>query len=261
VHLDPGLARRRHCLGYLLLLKPNKQNSLLQRRVIVPSSIDLPSAPKKTTSTKNCPKDASWEEATEARLNLLDHLVRERNNTSQEKGDLVDQEKWLEQRIRHNVKGILRDISPSVPLREQLYCQGRKWFQDNKVGQFLDNLHNLARKPEFQRTSENVFTRICISNTSVLSKHILLSRVKNTGITLVKEDQAEFEVKFSGQSRIQSASWRWMYKWTRNSWTSFKGLPISKVLMVGQRLHRSMTTRSLSTTWNQNPTKKRTEED
>ncbi len=67
------------------------------------------------------------------------------------------------------------------------------------MGQFLDNLNNFARKPEFQRTSENVFTRI-------LSKHILLSRVKNTGITLLREDQAEFEVKFSGQSRIQSAS-------------------------------------------------------
>ncbi len=74
------------------------------------------------------------------------------------------------------------------------------------MGQFLDNLNNLTRKPEFQRTPENVFTRICISNTSARSKHILLSRVKNTGITLLREDHAEFEVKFSGQSRMQSAS-------------------------------------------------------
>jgi len=30
--------------------------------------------------------------------------------------------------------------------------------------------------------------------------------VKDTGITLMREDQAEFDVKFSGKSRIQSAS-------------------------------------------------------
>ena len=176
------------------------------RRIIVPPSIDLPAAQKKRTSIKNCPTVASWEEATEARLNLLDYLVQQRNSISQEKRDPSDQEKWLEQRLRHQVKGILRDISPSAPLPEQLYYQGRRWFQDNKVGQFLDNLNNLARKPEFQRTSNTASIRICISNTSARSKQILLSRVKNTGITILREDQAEFDIKFSGKSRIQSAS-------------------------------------------------------
>ena len=63
-------------------------------RVIVPPSIDLPTAQKKPTSIKNCPTDASWEEATEARLNLLDYLVQQRNSISQEKGDPSDQEIW-----------------------------------------------------------------------------------------------------------------------------------------------------------------------
>ena len=111
-------------------------------------------------------------------------------------------------------KGILRDISPPAFLPEQLYRQGRNWFQDNKVGQFLDKLNNLARQPEFLRTSTSAFTRICISNTSARSKQILLARVKDTSITLLREDQAEFDVKFSaeydvkfsGKSRIQSAS-------------------------------------------------------
>jgi hypothetical protein len=76
-------------------------------------------------------------------------LVQHRNITVQEEGDPADQEKWVEQRLYHNVKGILRDITPPVPLSEQLYRQGRKWFQDNKVGQFLDKLNKLVRQPEF----------------------------------------------------------------------------------------------------------------
>jgi hypothetical protein len=74
------------------------------------------------------------------------------------------------------------------------------------VGQFLDNLNNLARKPEFQRTSNSVSTRIRISNIKVRSKQILLSLIKETGINLIREDQAEFEIKFNSHSRIQSAS-------------------------------------------------------
>jgi hypothetical protein len=74
------------------------------------------------------------------------------------------------------------------------------------VGQFLDNLSNLARKPEFQRTSNSVSTRIRISNTKVRSKQILLSQIRETGIKLLREDQAEFGIKFNSHSRIQSAS-------------------------------------------------------
>jgi hypothetical protein len=141
--------------------------------------------PRKPTSIKDCPTDASWEESMEARLNLLDWMVQQRNNTAHEEGDPTDQERRLEQCLCHNVKGILRDISPPVPLPEQLYRQDRSSFQDNKVGQFLDKLNNLARQPAFLRTSTRAFTRICFSNTSVRSKQILLARVKDTGITLL----------------------------------------------------------------------------
>jgi hypothetical protein len=89
------------------------------RRVVIPPFTDLPAIPKKPSSIANCPKDTSWEEATEARLNLLDHLIQASKSPPQGKGDLTEQEKWLDQRIRHNVKGIVRDISPSVPLPEQ----------------------------------------------------------------------------------------------------------------------------------------------
>jgi hypothetical protein len=74
------------------------------------------------------------------------------------------------------------------------------------VGQLLDNLNNLARKPEFQRTLNSISTRIRISNTKVRSKQILLSQIKETGISLIREDQAEFGIKFNSHSRIQSAS-------------------------------------------------------
>jgi hypothetical protein len=90
------------------------------RRVVIPPPTDLPTIQKKNSSIANCPKDTSWEEATEARLNLLDHLVQVSKSPTQGKGDLAEQEKWLDQRIRHNVKGIVRDISPSVPLPDQL---------------------------------------------------------------------------------------------------------------------------------------------
>jgi hypothetical protein len=74
------------------------------------------------------------------------------------------------------------------------------------VGQFLDNLNNLERKPEVQRTSNSVSTRIHISNTTVRSKQILLSQVKDIGIRRLREDQTKFGIKSSGHSRIQSAS-------------------------------------------------------
>ena len=185
---------------------PQAREPREEGRRVVPPPTDLPTIQKKSSSIANCPKDTSWEEATEARLNLLDHLVQVSKSSSQGKGDLPEQDKWLDQRIRHNVKGIVRDVSPSVPLPEQLYCQGRKWFQDNKVGQFLDNLNNFARKPEFQRTSNSVSTRIRISNTKVRSKQILLSQIKDIDIRLLREDQAEFGIKFNNHSRIQSAS-------------------------------------------------------
>jgi hypothetical protein len=92
------------------------------------------------------------------------------------------------------------------PILEQVYRQGRSWFQDSKVGQFLDKLKNIARQPEFSRTSTRESIRLQISNASDRSRQILLARVKDTGITLMREDQAEFDVKFSGKSRIQSAS-------------------------------------------------------
>jgi hypothetical protein len=74
------------------------------------------------------------------------------------------------------------------------------------VGRFLDKLNNLVRKPEFLRTSTGAFTRICIRNTSAYSKQTLLTRVKDTGITILREYHAEFDVKFRGMSSMQSAS-------------------------------------------------------
>ena len=197
-HLQPSRDQQRVTTPIL-----NQQDE--SRRVIVPSSIGLPKAPRTPTSIKDYPTDTSWEESKEARLNLLDYLVQLRNITVQEEEDPIDQEKWIEQRLRHNVKGILRDISPPTPLPEQLYRQVRKWFQDSKVGQFQDRLNNLARQPEFLRTSSRASTRICINNTSARSKQILLARVKDTGITLQREDQTEFDVNFRGKSRKQSA--------------------------------------------------------
>ena len=67
------------------------------------------------------------------------------------------------------------------------------------MGQFLDNLNNLARKPEFQRTSNSVSTRIYIRNTAARSKQILLSQVKDIGIRLLGRTKPS-------HSKIQSAS-------------------------------------------------------
>ena len=52
--------------------------------------------------------------------------------------------------------------SPTVA-PEQLYQQGREWFQDQQVGQFLDKLRNTAIQPEFSRTSARESIRLYIS--------------------------------------------------------------------------------------------------
>jgi hypothetical protein len=94
----------------------------------------------------------------------VDWLVQYRNTMTPSPTVAPEQVKWMEQRLRRNVNGILQDLSSLARQTEQLYQQGREWFQDQQVGQFLDKLRNTARQPEFSRTSARESIRLYISN-------------------------------------------------------------------------------------------------
>ena len=64
-HLQPSRAQRR-------VTTPTLDQQDEGHRVIVPIPLCPSAEPRKPTSNKDCPTDASWEESTETRLNLLD---------------------------------------------------------------------------------------------------------------------------------------------------------------------------------------------
>ena len=100
------------------------------------------------------PTDRTTLESTETRLDLVDWCVA--NRARMTPSLVIDQDKidWLEKRLRWNVIGILRDPSAVTSLSEQLYLQGRQWYQDQRVGSFLDKVRvtlELRNWPELPR--------------------------------------------------------------------------------------------------------------
>ncbi len=100
------------------------------------------------------PTDRSTLESTETHLDLVDWCVT--NRVRMTPSLVIDQDKinWLEKHLRWNVIGILRDPSVTTSLAEQLYLQGRQWFQDQRVGSFLDKVRVTTRAPELVRVSK-----------------------------------------------------------------------------------------------------------
>jgi hypothetical protein len=113
---------------------------------------------------------------------------------------------WLEKRLRWNVIGILRDPSAATSLAERLYLQGRQWYQEQRVGSFLDKVRIRARAPELVRVTQKPLAKICVSNIYARSQLDIQSRLHSIGITIIQDLHAVFEIQYTTKLRIQSAS-------------------------------------------------------
>jgi hypothetical protein len=133
------------------------------RRIVVPSPV-AGRRQKPMVHLRDNPTDRTTSESTEARLDLVDWCVA--NRARMTPSLVIDQDRidWLEKRLRWNVIGILRDPSAATSLAERLYLQGRQWYQEQRVGSFLDKVRITARAPELVRVTKKPLAKICVSN-------------------------------------------------------------------------------------------------
>jgi hypothetical protein len=81
-----------------------------------------------------------------------------------------------------------------------------QWFQEQRVGSFLDKISITARTPEWVRVTEKPLAKICVSNIYARSQLDIQSRLDSIGITIIQELKAFFEIQYTTKLRIQSVS-------------------------------------------------------
>jgi hypothetical protein len=163
------------------------------RRAVAPSPV-VSRRQKPISLLRDNPTDRTTSESTEARLDLVDWCVS--NRARRTPSLVIDQDRidWLEKRLRWNVIGILCDPSAVTSLVEKLYLQGRQWYQEQRVGSFLDKVRIGARAPELVRVTKKPLAKICVRNIYTRSQLDIQSRLYSIGITIIQELNAVFEI-------------------------------------------------------------------
>ena len=175
------------------------------RRAVAPSPV-ASRRQKPMSRLRDNPTDRTTSESTDARLDLVDWCVANRARMTPSLTTDQDRIDWLEKRLRWNVIGILRDPSAATSLAERLYLQGRQWYQEQRVGSFLDKVRIRARAPELVRVTQKPLAKICVSNIYARSQLDIQSRLHSIGITIIQDLHAVFEIQYTTKLRIQSAS-------------------------------------------------------
>jgi hypothetical protein len=90
--------------------------------------------------------------------------------------------------------------------RDQLLQEGKEWFLDQQVGPFLDKVRNLDRGPGRVRlpVSQNVL--LYVSNLRARTKDDISLKLKGTGMQILREDLAKFEMKYSRKLRLETTT-------------------------------------------------------
>jgi hypothetical protein len=82
----------------------------------------------------------------------------------------------------------------------------QQWYQEQRVGSFLDKVRTRARAPELVRVTQKPLAKICVSNIYARSQLDIQSRLHSIGITIIQDLHAVFEIQYTTKLRIQSAS-------------------------------------------------------
>jgi hypothetical protein len=175
------------------------------RRTVDPSPVTSRHQ-KPMSLLRDNPTDHTTSESTESLLNLVDWCVT--NRARMIPSLVIDQDRidWLEKRLRWNVIGILRDPSSATSLEEKLYLQVRQWYQEQRVGSFLDKVRIRTRAPELVRVTKKPLAKICVSNIYDRSQLDIQSRLHSIGITIMQDLNAVFEIQYTTKLPIQSVS-------------------------------------------------------
>jgi hypothetical protein len=195
------------------LLDPNPVTGTSEGRRIVPPP--PPSGPVRKplpyTPLRQNPTDIRWQESTIQRTKLVDWITVRLGSRVPSQDEERDIQRPKGRRLHRDLRGFdepteRKNEDPTLTPSEQLLQEGKDWFLDRRVGPFLDRLRNLARGPERERLPESQSVRLYVSNLRARTKDDIITNLKGTGLQILREDLAKFEMKYSRKLRLETTA-------------------------------------------------------
>jgi hypothetical protein len=195
------------------LLDPNPVTGTSEDRRIVPPP--PPSGPVRKplpyTPLRQNPTDIRRQESTIQRTKLVDWITVRLGSRVPSQDEERDIQRAKGRRLHRDLLGFdepteRKNEDPTLTPSEQLLQEGKDWFLDRRVGPFLDRVRNLARGPERARLPEGQSVRLYVSNLRVRTKEDIITKLKGTGLHILREDLAKFEMKYSRKLRLETTA-------------------------------------------------------
>jgi hypothetical protein len=195
------------------LLDPNPVTGTSEDRRIVPPT--PPSGPVRKplpyTPLRQNPTDIRRQETTIQLTKLVDWFTDRLGSRAPSQGEERDIQRAKGRRLHRDLRGFdepaeHKDEDPTLTPSEQLLQEGKDWFLDRRVGPFLDKVRNLTRGPERERLPESQSVRLYVSNLRARTKDDIITKLKGTGLQILREDLANFEIKYSRKLRLETTA-------------------------------------------------------
>jgi hypothetical protein len=157
------------------------------------------------------PTDIRRQETTIQLTKLVDWITDRLGSRVPSQDEEQDIQRAKGRRLYRDLRGFdepakHKDEDPTPIPPKQLLQEGKDWFLDQRVGPFLDKVRNLARGPERDRLSENQSVRLYVSNLRARTKDDIIIKLKGTGLQILREDLAKFEMKYSRKLRLETTA-------------------------------------------------------
>jgi hypothetical protein len=195
------------------LLDPNPVTGTSEGRRIVPPP--PPSGPVRNplpyTPLRQNPTDIRRQESTIQRTKLVDWITVRLGSRVPSQDEERDIQRAKGRRLHRDLRGFdepteRKNEDPTLTPSEQLLQEGKDWFLDRRVGPFLDRVRNLARGPERERLPKSQSVRLYVSNLRARTKDDIITKLKGTGLQILREDLAKFEMKYSRKLRLETTA-------------------------------------------------------
>jgi hypothetical protein len=195
---------------------PNPTVAISTDRRIVPPP--LPERKRKTVSyvpLRENPTDIRRQETTIQLNKLADWIASRLKSRVLSQDEAQDIQRAKNRRLLRDLRGFEQtkdrnsnesDISSPQDSTEHILQEGRRWFLDQNVGPFLDRVRDLARAPERTRLSESQSARLYVNNMRARTKEDFIATLKRTGLQILQEDPAKYEVRYSKKLRLEASA-------------------------------------------------------
>jgi hypothetical protein len=182
------------------------------RRIVPPPPLSGPARrPLPYTPLRQNPTDIRRQETTIHLTKLVDWLTDRLGSRVPSQGAERDIQRAKGRRLHRDLRGFdepaeHKKEDPTLIPPEELLQEGKNWFLNQRVGPFLDRVRNLARGPERARLPEGQSVCLCVSNLRVRTKEDIITKLKGTGLHILREDLAKFEMKYSRKLRLETTA-------------------------------------------------------